>query len=435
MGCLANCGQNERGRGHATEGGTKPGDQTGIEYHLTSMYGTFNAYARYPDENVANLISDLATEAAKNDNIGYSQPKRTTMWHQLKKKSVGYHPANITVPCEADCSSSTSAIIMCAGHLLNISKLKHYDIQSSGGIMSSCRKAGFTVKYTKITKGNCQSLLRPGDILWHKGHATIWVSGNGDDYKGGGGFEQIYGDITALNTRDDATIREICYADIKTYEPSIKSTKIRLSAINYTTAVWGIWNVLAAQYGGTSNGSTSDVDISNIGNIQKAIFKYITDKGLNSAAACGILGNIEVESAGFKIDAVGDHGTSFGLCQWHDDKTRGYHRGTDMKNFVGSNWKTNLQGQLDFLWKELTSSYKNSTLNPIKKVSNTKSGAREAAKIWCIYYESPKNKYKEAENRADKAEKYWNKISTLTTQATTTSEDSSKKSSTTTSKN
>lgn len=51
---------------------------------------------------------------------------------------------------------------------------------------------------------------------------------------------------------------------------------------------------------------------------QRQIYDYLTGQmGLNAAAASGILANIEKESA-FDPNALGDNGTSFGICQWHD---------------------------------------------------------------------------------------------------------------------
>ena len=54
---------------------------------------------------------------------------------------------------------------------------------------------------------------------------------------------------------------------------------------------------------------------------ESAIFRYLHDTmGLNEAACCGVLANIEAES-GFSNASVGDYvegvPTSFGICQWH----------------------------------------------------------------------------------------------------------------------
>lgn len=51
---------------------------------------------------------------------------------------------------------------------------------------------------------------------------------------------------------------------------------------------------------------------------ERSVFEFLTTElGLNSAAACGVLANIEAES-NFILTSYGDGGTSYGLCQWHD---------------------------------------------------------------------------------------------------------------------
>ena len=105
----------------------------------------------------------------------------------------------------------------------------------------------------------------------------------------------------------------------------------------------------------------SGIKDSNAREIAKCLLKKkINNDGdhLNGAQVVGILANIKRES-GFKPSSVGDNGTSFGICQWHNG------RGTKMKKTAGSNWASNIEGQVDYLWKELTGSYKSSVLNPI----------------------------------------------------------------------
>ncbi len=83
---------------------------------------------------------------------------------------------------------------------------------------------------------------------------------------------------------------------------------------------------------------------------EAAVFKYCTEKlGLNTAAACGILANIYCES-GFRTNAIGDGGSSVGICQWHNG------RWTNLKNYAPDDWQT-LEGQLRFMKKELRTGY------------------------------------------------------------------------------
>ena len=41
--------------------------------------------------------------------------------------------------------------------------------------------------------------------------------------------------------------------------------------------------------------------------------------GLNNAAACGVLTNIQCESS-FNPEVLGDGGTSYVICQWHNER-------------------------------------------------------------------------------------------------------------------
>ncbi len=138
----------------------------------------------------------------------------------------------------------------------------------------------------------------------------------------------------------------------------------------------------------------------------QTIFDFLVDEmGLNSAAACGVLANIEQES-NFNPNLYGDNGSSYGICQWHNG------RFDNLKSFCAKNgysWKT-LEGQLYFLKYELekqesTTGY---ILDKIKVVPNSAQGAYQAAYDWCYYFERPANKTAKSEARGTRAkEDYW----------------------------
>ena len=131
--------------------------------------------------------------------------------------------------------------------------------------------------------------------------------------------------------------------------------------------------------------------------------------GLNTAAACGVLANIYAES-GFNPNALGDSGTSYGICQWHSA------RWTAMKNWCnnnGHNWET-LTGQLNYLKFELSANnsaylYNGKTIyNYLKSVSNNAQGAYDAGWYWCYYFEVPANKETKSVTRGNTAKNdYW----------------------------
>jgi hypothetical protein len=168
---ISNCGHDERGK----YSGGQAGDQTGTEYCLRSWYDRpWTCVLRYPDAKVRKKIAELAKAAAKNDNIGYDQGQRGTFWVQLQK--VGYDPAKIKTKCEADCSSSTIAVIQAAGYLLGIKSLQKINASTTSNIKKGLQDAGFKVltneKYLKSDK-----YLKAGDILLKVGsHVCINVT-------------------------------------------------------------------------------------------------------------------------------------------------------------------------------------------------------------------------------------------------------------------
>lgn len=135
------------------------------------------------------------------------------------------------------------------------------------------------------------------------------------------------------------------------------------------------------------------------------IYNYlVSNMGLNSAAACGVLANIEYESD-FNPNLTGDYGTSYGICQWHNE------RWENMKSYCAKNgldWKT-LNGQLRFLQYELTycTGDTGSTLSKLKAASNTASGAYQAASDWCRVFERPANVDYQADKRGTRARDYY----------------------------
>ena len=64
---------------------------------------------RHPDAATRKLIAQMAKAAAVNNMVGYCQSHRGTFWTNLADSN--FDPAQITVTCEADCSSGVAAIV------------------------------------------------------------------------------------------------------------------------------------------------------------------------------------------------------------------------------------------------------------------------------------------------------------------------------------
>ena len=164
---IANSGHDENGKYY----GGKAGDQTGGEWEIRTWYPRpWTNVLRYPDQAVRDLIASLAEEAAANDLIGYDQDQRGTFWKQLK--ACGYHPKDITVACEADCSGGVAAIVKAAGYLTGIRDLQDVSADMyTGNEIPELVDAGF-VNLTDETVLTSDKWLYRGDILLCKGHHT-----------------------------------------------------------------------------------------------------------------------------------------------------------------------------------------------------------------------------------------------------------------------
>ena len=233
----------------------------------------------------------------------------------------------------------------------------------------------------------------------------------------------------SYNTRNDAIGREAGYWDMAHMKPSIFSTSHKLSAMNYTPLLEDVWNnvretftyyqivdaegnKVSDKFGRGMNALDSgyipteiSISTSALSARPRITIEFLIGKGLSPAGACGIAGNIDAES-GFRTNAVGDNGTSFGICQWHNN------RGSAMKDYCnrfGGDWSNNLTGQLEYLWYELThvSDY---GLSNIRCVQNTLEGAKQAADIFVRKFERPSNVDHESVKRQNNAERYWNSI-------------------------
>lgn len=400
---IANCGSNEFGSGY----GGQAGDQTGNEYRVRTWYSRpWNCVLRYPDLQKAIVIAQVSRDAANNNNIGYDMGQRITFYNQLK--AVGWNPASITTPCESDCSASTSACIIAAGHKTGDSRLMSISPSLTTYVMRSSLKAAGFMLLTDSRYLSSDAYLLPGDILLNdNAHVAVnldsgpnsgesVIVSDGSALPGGMGGGDLY---ATENDEDDAIMREVAYLSGNT--PTVNKTNIRLSVINYTSSLQAIFKGKV----GTGGGS---YDSSKLEGNYRVIFDYLVGKGLNAAAACGILANIRGESGGNpSLVGTADAYGSIGICQWT------FGRKIALLNFVNGNWRNNLSGQLDFLWHELNGSYKNSVLIPLQNEPNTEAGARDAAFIFVSKFEIPQRYYNGRDiymERVEWASEFWSQI-------------------------
>lgn len=135
------------------------GDQTGREVTVQTLSssGKWTSILR-PHRN-ASVIVQQAFNAAANDNIGYDQSNRTSLYSLAK--ASGWNLSKVG-RCECDCSSLVAVLANCAGY--PVSKDMY-----TGNERSVLKSAGWSqIAYSA-------SVLRPGDVLWRSGHTGVYV--------------------------------------------------------------------------------------------------------------------------------------------------------------------------------------------------------------------------------------------------------------------
>ena len=109
----------------------------------------------------------------------------------------------------------------------------------------------------------------------------------------------------------------------------------------------------------------------------------MNDMEYSEAAAAGIIANMTAESA-LKTNVFGDNGTSYGLCQWHNE------RFDQLIDFAANMKKPveDIDVQLQFFKYEMEHKYK-SVDHEIRKYTNNARGASDAAYAMCVLFECP----------------------------------------------
>ena len=138
---------------------------------------------------------------------------------------------------------------------------------------------------------------------------------------------------------------------------------------------------------------------------EKIYYFCIEEMGMNTAAACGVLANIECESSFITSNEFQekDGRLSYGICQWNAD------RRTNLEKYCNRNGYnySSLEGQLGYLKQELLGSEKNA-YSTVKNVENSANGAYQAGYNWASKFERCSSIYYEERARLAR-DKYWPK--------------------------
>lgn len=158
---VGNASIDERGRAL----GGQAGDQTGREVKVQPWYSyPWTVVIRPKDAGVAEIIAKTMEAACKNDNIGYDQGQRTTLFDLAEK--VGFDLSKVKTKCETDCSALVSVCVNAAG----IKVSKHIYTGNELAVLESTRKFEILKADKYLSKVD---YLRRGDILLGKGHTAV----------------------------------------------------------------------------------------------------------------------------------------------------------------------------------------------------------------------------------------------------------------------
>lgn len=160
--------------GHAriSEKGTVEGvagDQTGHEVEVSEWYsGGWLAVYRPNNEIDAENIAAVCEACCRNDNIGYSQEERTTLYNEATK--CGFRIGDIKTPCNTDCSALVSVCVNAVGIVIS----KEMTTRNEDTVLMG------TGRFTRLQANkflNESGNLKRGDVLRKSGHTAIVVKG------------------------------------------------------------------------------------------------------------------------------------------------------------------------------------------------------------------------------------------------------------------
>lgn len=148
----------------------RAGDQTGKEVATRDWYKRSKGWStvfRAKDPAIAEKIAVAMEQACANNNIGYDQNQRTTLYS--KARNAGWDLSKVAEQCECDCSSLVAVCVNAAG------------IAVDRGMYTGNQKSVLTATnmfevFTASKYLNGDSYLKRGDILLGTGHTAVALS-------------------------------------------------------------------------------------------------------------------------------------------------------------------------------------------------------------------------------------------------------------------
>lgn len=155
--------------------GATPGDNTTKEVCIRSFYkGPWNYMIRCTDPEMRERIACAMEAAAKNDLIGYSQPRRNSLLNTCR--NLNYNPGAVKVLTDCDCSSLVTVACIYAG-IPEKDLYKSNNCCTTGNIRSRLTATGKFNAYTDKKYLDSDQYLHRGDILLREpGHVAVNIT-------------------------------------------------------------------------------------------------------------------------------------------------------------------------------------------------------------------------------------------------------------------
>ena len=342
--------------------GGKHGDQTKKEVCIRTWYnGNFNVMLVCTDTVIAQKAVEYMTAICEDDDFGYCQNTRTSGYLAIVNAKGKVASA---IPSSFDCSSLVASCYKLAG--LNI----NYNC-TTRTLRKALLATGKFIEYTDKAHLTTSNYAVPGAIYLREGNHVVMSL----DYGSNAAKPSPYNgaDIDVDLAQNEVTIWNFFKAK---------------SLTDY--AVAGLMGNLYAESG------LSQINLQNTGNKSLGL----TDSQYTNAVDSNVYTNFVKDSQGY------------GLAQWtyHTRKKALLEYAKSKNTSIGD-----LQTQLEFLYKELSTSYK-TQLNKINKATSVK----EASDVILKEYEQPANQGSTVQTkRANYGNNYYNKYAKIQ-QATTT---------------
>lgn len=189
--------------------GGRAGDSTGKEVCIRSWYSKpWQYYLECTDNNIASIAADYMESICQNDNVGYNQAKRLTLYNQLK---IHKDVSKLT-PCECDCSSLAACCYIMAGLNINPSC-------TTRNLRSALLASGKFIVHSENQYLTSDIYAKRGGLFLKEGSHVVMALENGS--------QALNANTVPPTASSDMAI------DVSSYQGTIDWKRVKLSGIQY----------------------------------------------------------------------------------------------------------------------------------------------------------------------------------------------------------